>query len=165
MDFKRKSAPPVSKVRNSVSATINDTFHLHKDRRTAGWGRGEAEVGNTSRHTVCLLLLHFVTLDLKCLRSECNVCCKTKHVHWRFGARHARCIRICVTWSSRFSCHIQINLKYSRQIFEKSSNIKIHENPSSGRRDIPCGWTDMTKLTVAFRNFANAPKSQSVSAV
>jgi hypothetical protein len=22
------------------------------------------------------------------------------------------------------------------------------------------GWTDMTKLTVAFRNFANAPKKQ-----
>jgi len=30
----------------------------------------------------------------------------------------------------------------SRQIFEKSSNINFHENPSSGSRGIPCGQTD-----------------------
>jgi len=42
----------------------------------------------------------------------------------------------------------------------------FHENPSSGSRVVPCGrkdrWTDgqtdMTKFTVDFRNFANAPK-------
>ena len=37
--------------------------------------------------------------------------------------------------------------------------MKFRENPSSGSRDVPCGRidrrTDMTKLTVAFRNFAN----------
>jgi len=47
---------------------------------------------------------------------------------------------------------------FSRQIFEKFSNIKFHENPSSGSRVVPCGRidgrTDMTKLIVAFRNFA-----------
>jgi hypothetical protein len=40
--------------------------------------------------------------------------------------------------------------------------MKFHENPSSGGRFIPCGqtdgWTDMTKLITAFRNFANAPE-------
>jgi hypothetical protein len=58
-----------------------------------------------------------------------------------------------------------MKLGFSRLIFEKHSNIKVHQNPSSGRRDVPCehkhttdGLTDMTKLTVAFRNFANAPK-------
>jgi len=30
-------------------------------------------------------------------------------------------------------------------------------------RFVPCGQTDMTKLTVAFRNFANAPKNTPAS--
>jgi hypothetical protein len=53
----------------------------------------------------------------------------------------------------------------SRQDFKKSSNIKFHENLSSGSRVVPCGdrqtdvKTDMTKLTVAFRTFAKAPKT------
>jgi hypothetical protein len=41
----------------------------------------------------------------------------------------------------------------SRQTFEKSSNIKFHENPSSGSRVVPCGrtdrQTDVTKLLAA----------------
>jgi hypothetical protein len=49
-----------------------------------------------------------------------------------------------------------------RQIFEKFSNTKFHENPSSGSR-VPCGrsygrGTDMTKLIVVCCNFANVPK-------
>ena len=39
----------------------------------------------------------------------------------------------------------------------------MHENPSGGSRVVPRGWTDgqadVTKLMVAFRNFANASKS------
>ena len=49
----------------------------------------------------------------------------------------------------------------------KYSNIEFHENPSSGSRVVPCGQTDgrtdgqtdTPRLIVAFRNFANAPKS------
>jgi hypothetical protein len=53
------------------------------------------------------------------------------------------------------------------EVFEKYANIKFHENPSSGSRIVPCGGTDgradMTKLIVAFRNFANAPKKENTS--
>jgi len=54
-----------------------------------------------------------------------------------------------------------MKLEFSGLIFEKYSNIKFHENPSSGRRVVPC-WqtderTDVTKLIVTFRYFANAP--------
>jgi hypothetical protein len=49
-----------------------------------------------------------------------------------------------------------MKLEFSRQIFEKSSNIKFNENPFSESRVVPCGQTDMTKLTVAFRNFPNS---------
>ena len=51
-----------------------------------------------------------------------------------------------------------MNLGFSRQIFE-NSNIKFHENPSRGSRFIQRGQADMTKLTVAFRNFVKAFKS------
>jgi hypothetical protein len=44
---------------------------------------------------------------------------------------------------------------------KKYSNIKFHENPSSGSGVVACGRTDMTKLIVAFRNFANGPKNGS----
>jgi len=42
---------------------------------------------------------------------------------------------------------------------KKSSNIKIHENPSHGVELFHAGQTNMTMLTVTFRNFANTPKN------
>jgi len=53
-----------------------------------------------------------------------------------------------------------MKLEFSRQILDKFSNIKFYENPSSGSRVVPCGRTDMSKLTVAFRNFVRAPKNE-----
>ena len=50
-----------------------------------------------------------------------------------------------------------MNLEFSQQNFEKYSHIKFLESPSSVSRVVPCGRTDMTKLIVAFRNFANPP--------
>ena len=41
---------------------------------------------------------------------------------------------------------------------KKSSNIKFHQNPFIGSRGQTDRQTDMTKLIVAFRNFANASK-------
>jgi hypothetical protein len=35
-----------------------------------------------------------------------------------------------------------MKFEFSQQIFEKYSNIKFNENPSSGTRDVPCGQTD-----------------------
>ena len=56
-----------------------------------------------------------------------------------------------------------MKLEFSGQIFEKYSNTKFHENPSSGSQDVPGrqmeGRTDMTKLIVTFHNFANVPKN------
>jgi hypothetical protein len=54
--------------------------------------------------------------------------------------------------------YILIKLEFSGHSFEKYVNIKFYENPSIGSRIVACGRTDMTKLIVAFRNFANAPK-------
>jgi len=56
-----------------------------------------------------------------------------------------------------------MKLEFSRQIVEKSPNIEFHENSSSVSRVVPFDQmdrrTDMTKLIVAFGNFAKAPKN------
>jgi hypothetical protein len=58
-------------------------------------------------------------------------------------------------YSTCYSGTILMKLVLPRQFVEKYSNIKFHENPSSGRR-VPCGHidgrTDTAKLIVAFRN-------------
>ena len=57
--------------------------------------------------------------------------------------------------------------EFSVRIVEKYENMKFHVNPSIGSRDA-CGRTDgctdidITKLTVAFRHFANASKNNHV---
>jgi len=46
---------------------------------------------------------------------------------------------------------------------KKTQNFKFHENPSGENRVDPCGLTDVTKPTVAIRNFAKAsPKGSKV---
>jgi len=58
------------------------------------------------------------------------------------SARHChKCTQVC-TYSIRYSCQIFTQLEFSRQIFEKQSNIELHENSSSGSRGVPCGRTD-----------------------
>jgi len=61
-------------------------------------------------------------------------------------------------YSAGSSSPISMKLGSSWPIFEKSSNIKFHKYLSIGRRVVPCGRTDgraeITKLIVAFRNFA-----------
>ena len=46
-----------------------------------------------------------------------------------------------------------INVDISRQMFEKSSNIKFHENPSSGSRVVPCGRKDTHDEANRFSQF------------
>jgi hypothetical protein len=67
--------------------------------------------------------------------------------------------------STGCSCQILVKLEFFRHNFQKYSNIKFNENPSSGSWVVPCGQTDrrtdMMKLIVAFRSFANALKNSS----
>ena len=49
----------------------------------------------------------------------------------------------------RSSCNVLVivwqilmEIEFSRQTFKKQSNMKLHENPSSGSRIFPC-WTDV----------------------
>jgi hypothetical protein len=41
-----------------------------------------------------------------------------------------------------YSRGILMKLEFSRQIFEESSNVKFHQNPSIGSRFVVCGQTN-----------------------
>ena len=49
-------------------------------------------------------------------------------------------------YSAYYYCDILMKFKFSGQFLKKSSHIKFNENPSSGSRIVPCGWTGMMKL-------------------
>jgi len=52
-----------------------------------------------------------------------------------------------------------MKLEFSRRIVEKYSSTKFHENSSSGAESFHTQrQPDTTKLILAFRNLANAPK-------
>jgi hypothetical protein len=61
--------------------------------------------------------------------------------------------------STRYSCPVLMKLEFSRQIFKKNPQISdFTKIRPVGAGLIKAGTrTDTTKLTVAYRNFANAP--------
>ena len=50
-------------------------------------------------------------------------------------------------YNTHYSCRILIKLQFSRQIFEKFSNAKFHNNWSRGSRVIPWGRTETDRQT------------------
>jgi hypothetical protein len=49
----------------------------------------------------------------------------------------------------------------SSKILKKSADIKFYQNTSTRYQVVPRRQTDITKLTAALHNFANAPKGGS----
>jgi len=76
--------------------------------------------------------------------------------------------------STRYFCQILVILKFSRQILEKHSYMKLHKNPSSGSWAVSCGRTDRhadsntdvqtgtRQSWVACRQFAKTPKNAKI---
>jgi len=58
-----------------------------------------------------------------------------------------------------------MELEFSQQIFDKSSNIKFHKNLSSGSRVVQCRQTGTTKLIVTFHNSVNMLKNAELKTV
>jgi len=52
-----------------------------------------------------------------------------------------------------------MKIKFSGQILARNSNIKFHENPSTGVRVISCGRTDRHgEVNIHFSHFGNSTK-------
>jgi hypothetical protein len=59
---------------------------------------------------------------------------------------------------NRYCCHILNITEFPRQNFERYSNIKFHDNPSSGSRVVPCGRTDRhVAANIRFPQCCEAP--------
>jgi hypothetical protein len=63
--------------------------------------------------------------------------------------------------SNHYSCHRLMKLGFHRQIFEKCSNVKFHENPPGGSQVVPRGRTD--GRTDGQTSSANSEATQIVS--
>jgi len=51
--------------------------------------------------------------------------------------------------------------QFSQQIFEKYSNVKFHESPSSESRFVSCGRTERyDEVNSRYRNFVNVVKTE-----
>jgi len=101
-------------------------------------------IKNAFRFSLQLALQYFLS------KKNWAKCCWGRHVY-----RSLRTVPIVLD-------RLKKKLEFSGQIFEKFSNTKFHENPSSRSQVFPCGRmdrrTDMTKLVHPFRSLAKAPK-------
>ena len=84
---------------------------------------------NITEYKMCVLIFS-TTFIRKISRSEKN------------SVRFCHECRNVFMLSTLYSFRILMKPEFSRQMFEKNSNIKFNENPSSGRRIFPCGRTD-----------------------
>jgi hypothetical protein len=67
-------------------------------------------------------------------------------------------LKTCADLHSRYSWPISMKLEFPQQNFSKTFTYKISWKYVELEPIFsPCGQTDMTKLIIAFRNFANAP--------
>jgi hypothetical protein len=63
--------------------------------------------------------------------------------------------------STRYSCHILMRIEISREFFAKHTFVKFLENGPIGAEFFHSDrkMDDITKLIIAFRNFANTPNN------
>jgi len=106
--------------------------------------------------------LHYFRRKHHWTQNVCFVSCTTSgwnisHSKKKWARYDQKCLEV-FKLSTRYSFPILIKLVISWQIFEKCSNNEIYR-PVAAEVFHTDGRTEMTKLIVAFRNFANAPKN------
>ena len=90
-----------------------------------------------------------------------NSVCGISHSKKNWAIYFHKCTLV-FTHNTHYSCQILMKLVFAQHILKKYSNIKFHENPSSGNRVVSCRThrrSDMMKLIATFCNFVNVPKN------
>jgi hypothetical protein len=96
-------------------------------------------------------------LNIKCVfRFSLNFCLK-HFVFWEELSEVSKMyIGLHVKYLLFFS---DFNETWIFSIFEKYTNIRFHENSSSGSQVVSCRQADVMKLIVTFHNLVNVPKN------
>jgi len=99
------------------------------------------------KSVICSIIFYFLFLKNSCgTQKMCSdflytFCWKISHSKKKWSGYDRKSTKV-FTSSTRYSCQILTKFKFSRQIFEKYSNIKCHKNPFSGSRVASCGQAD-----------------------
>jgi len=128
-------------------------------------------------HVACLALPYVFTLShkrydfpgkKKLLDIKCVLIFYT-YLGWKISHYKKNSAKYChkctkvFTYSSGYSYRISIKLPFYGKTFEKYSNIKFHDNPSSGSRFVPCGRKQDrhgAANSLFYRNFVNVPRNK-----
>ena len=109
---------------------------------------------NVIGHKMCVLIFSVIFV-WNCTHSTNNRARYNRNVFWPFK------------WNAVILVRLQWVLNFLGRFYKNPSSIESYQNPSSGGPVAPGGRTDrrtdMTKLTVALRNFANASKNAKIS--
>jgi hypothetical protein len=109
---------------------------------------------NVIEHKMCVLIFSVIFV-WNCTHSTNNRARYNRNVFWPFK------------WNAVILVRLQWVLNFLGRFYKNPSSIESYQNPSSGGPVAPGDRTDrrtdMTKLTVALRNFANASKNAKIS--
>ena len=95
----------------------------------------------------------------KCYRTwifSTNLLSNVSHSKTNWARPYHNCTHVGLHLKYPLFCQTVMTAEFSGQIFEKINFMKI--NAEGGELFRADGQTDMTKLIVAFRSFANAPR-------
>ena len=123
-------------ILSSVVCLAVQCFSILSHKRHNFWKR-------YSSQSVCVCVLIFSTTFVWNI-SHCK--------NWARYDPNCTALCMCSTCCYVMLCYRLILMKSEcyRRTFEKYSNIKFHGNLFSGSWAVPCGRTDMRKLTVVF---------------
>jgi hypothetical protein len=116
--------------------TQKNTYNIQNTAKV--WNQEYFSTLSHKRHDFCIVNEHKMCV----LISSANFVCNISHCKKNRARYDHKCMSVCCMWSAGYYCQVLMKLGFSREIFEKYSNMKSHEYPSNRSWVVPCGQTD-----------------------